>query len=371
MKLILYIINLISNLNISKKQFSFTVEEFCFQYQLQIMIALCIVYVSFFCCICESVTAVIVIFWFGFLFTLAYLLKTLKVPVLNTVLIVVFVVRTVFIAQKENILPSIGLFLFVFLFLGGLYFSFENNSLILRIKTFFHSLKEDRLVFENCVKTKFEYLEVLSTVVSCISVILILLNFIFNVNIYSFYEKLNPEEQGLFLILFLSFLFFVVVSGFLDLLVFEAFNCPVVGFYRYLFLCERLTRVFCGTLLLCVIFDQFAMSPSTPSTAGIDIYRIYFWGYSWTSAVDATLALEYKIITGGLPPLSETKLVDGFKTAKRLEVLKRFHSDLLVEFSKAISEEVSINTLLDLHYERISVFNSFVQEVNSGYYDNM
>lgn len=111
--------------------------------------------------------------------------------------------------------------------------------------------------------------------------------------------------------------------------------------------------------------------PSTPSTTGIDIYRIYFWGYSWTSAVDATLALEYRIITGGLPPLSETKLVDGLKTAKRLEILKRFHSDLLSEFSKAVSDTASINERLDLHYERISIFNLFVQKVNRGDYDNM
>lgn len=140
------------------------------------MAALCSIYVGFFCCICEPVTAVIVIFWFGFLFTSVYFLNTLKVPVLNTVLIVVFVVRTTLMAQKENIVPSIIFFLFVFL--GGLYFSFENNSLMLRIKTFFQSLKKDRLVFENCVKTKFEYLEALSTVVSCISAVLILLNFI-------------------------------------------------------------------------------------------------------------------------------------------------------------------------------------------------
>ena len=278
MKFMLYIINLFFKLNISKEQLSSTVENFCFQNQLQIMAALCSIYVGFFCCICEPVTAVIVIFWFGFLFTLVYFLNTLKVPVLNTVLIVAFVVRTIFIAQKENIVPSIVFFLFVFVFLGVLYFSFENNLLMLRIKTFFQSLKKDRLIFENCVKTKFEYLEVLSTVVSCISAVLILLNFILNVNIYSFYENLNPEQQGLSLILLLNFLFFAVVSGLLDLLVLEVFNCPIVGFSRYLFLCERLTRVFCGTFLLCVIFDRFAMSPSTPSTMGIDMYRIYFWG---------------------------------------------------------------------------------------------
>ena len=155
----LYIINLFFKLNISKEQLSSTVENFCFQNQLQIMAALCSIYVGFFCCICEPVTAVIVIFWFGFLFTLVYFLNTLKVPVLNTVLIVAFVVRTIFIAQKENIVPSVVFFLFVFVFLGVLYFSFENNSLMLRIKTFFQSLKKDRLIFENCVKTKFEYLE--------------------------------------------------------------------------------------------------------------------------------------------------------------------------------------------------------------------
>ena len=109
-------------------------------------------------------------------------------------------------------------------------------------------------------------------------------------NIYSFYENSNPDQHGLSFILLLSFLFFAVVSGLLDLLVLEAFNCPIVGFSRHLFLCERLTRVFCGTFLLCVIFDQFAMSPSTPSTRG---------GYSWTSAVDAILALDYRIVTGG------------------------------------------------------------------------
>lgn len=260
MKLILYIINKILNSNFSKEQLSSAVEKFCFQNQLQTMVALCTVYVGFFCCICEPIIAVTLIFWFGFLFTLVYFLNALKLPVLNIVLIVVFVVRTVFIAQKENILPSIGLFFF----LGGLYFFFKNNSLILKIKTFFQSLKKDRLVFENYVKTKFEYLDVLSTVVSCIYAVLILLNFIFNVNIHFFYENLNPEQQGLFLILFLSFLFFVVVSGLLDLLVLKAFNCPIVGFYRYLFLCERLTRVFFGTFLLCVIFDQLAMSPFYP-----------------------------------------------------------------------------------------------------------
>ena len=101
----LYIINLFFKLNISKEQLSSTVENFCFQNQLQIMAALCSIYVGFFCCICEPVTAVIVIFWFGFLFTLVYFLNTHKVPILNTVLIVVFVARTILIAQKENIVP--------------------------------------------------------------------------------------------------------------------------------------------------------------------------------------------------------------------------------------------------------------------------
>jgi hypothetical protein len=64
------------------------------------------------------------------------------------------------------------------------------------------------------------------------------------VNIYSFYENSNPDQHGLSFILLLSFLFFAVVSGLLDLLVLEAFNCPIVGFSRYLFLCERLIRVF-------------------------------------------------------------------------------------------------------------------------------
>jgi len=94
-------------------------------------------------------------------------------------------------------------------------------------------------------------------------------------------------------------------------------------------------------------------------------------GYSWISAADAILALDYRIITGGLPPLSETKMVDGLKTAKRIEVLQKFHSDLLAESFKAISDKVSINTLLDLHYERILIFNSFVQKVTRGDYDNM
>ena len=94
-------------------------------------------------------------------------------------------------------------------------------------------------------------------------------------------------------------------------------------------------------------------------------------GYSRASAVDSILGLEYRIITGGLPPLSETKMVDGLKTAKRIEVLQKFHSDLLAESFKAIPDNVSINTLLDLHYERISIFNSFVQKVNRGDCDNM
>jgi len=64
-------------------------------------------------------------------------------------------------------------------------------------------------------------------------------------------------------------------------------------------------------------------------------------------------------------------MVDGLKTAKRIEVLQKFHSDLLAEYSKAMSDKTSINKLLDQHYERISIFNSFIQKVNRGDYDNM
>ena len=83
-------------------------------------------------------------------------------------------------------------------FRGGCISSLKTPPLTLRIQTFFQSLKKDKLNLKNCFKIKFEYLKILSIVVFCTSAVLILLNFIFNVNICSFYKNLNSKQQGLF-----------------------------------------------------------------------------------------------------------------------------------------------------------------------------
>lgn len=83
-------LNKIFNLIVSKISFFSNIQTFCIKNQPKIFGILCIISAPFLCCITTPVIAAIIFFWSGFLFTVFYMLNTLKTPVFQTVLSIVF-----------------------------------------------------------------------------------------------------------------------------------------------------------------------------------------------------------------------------------------------------------------------------------------
>ena len=164
--------------------------------------SLCIIYAFFLCCIITPVIAAIILFlvWFSFYCGL-HVKHTKNTCISNRVKSSFF--RVIHIIKTENIKFPLCFGLFLSLFFVFLYFYFENNLLIIK-------LKEARLFFANCIVTEFKYFGAVSTLASSILSVLFLFRFIYKKEFFVLYNSLNTDEQGLALVilicLFLSLL---------------------------------------------------------------------------------------------------------------------------------------------------------------------
>jgi len=362
--------NKIFSFIVSKKTFS-NLLAFCVKNQSRIFIILCFIYASFLCCITKLVIVIIILFWSSFFFTVVYMLNKVQIPVFKTVLGTVFFFRIFYIIKTENIkLPlCIGLLLsLIFVFL---YFYFENSLLLLALKEKYKKLKQARLVFTGCITPELKYFGAVSTLASSIFSVLVLLKFIYKDYFFVLYSSLNPDEQGLALVILISLFFFVVVGGLLDFVLFESPNNSTLDFFSYLqkFIC--LLRVVSGMVFFFFFFEYFSALPQTPSMFVISKFRIYCGvGYTWTSVVEFTLAEEYtKITRGHIPPLLNTMAVDALKTSNRIELLNLLLSEQSRSLISVMLNTTDIEEIIKFNHQQTVIFNSFLEKLENGNFD--
>ena len=157
---------------VSKIPSFLNIQTFCINNQPKIFGILCIIYAFFLCCITTPVIAAIILFWSGFLFTMVYMLNVIKVPLFQTVLGLTFFFRSIHIIKTEDLRLSLcGWVTFILVFL---YFHFENNLLLIKLKEKFTKLKEARLLLANSIVTEFKYFGAVSTLASSILSVLVL-----------------------------------------------------------------------------------------------------------------------------------------------------------------------------------------------------
>jgi hypothetical protein len=230
-----------------------------------------------------------------------------------------------------------------------MYFYLENNSLILKLKEQFVELKEVQLNLTKKPTTKFEYFEAVSTLASCIFVILLFLRSIYKADLFSFYESLDFHEQHFIIVSFVCFFLITAVGSILNLLASKTYNNSNSSKSFYILKGECILRIVIGMFFSFLCFDYLSKLPETPSTLGIANYRIYFGlGYTWISAADFRIAEEYRLLSRGCtPPLLQTMEVDGLTTSNRIQLLKLLNAEHSLAFSNVMSNTESLEELLD------------------------
>ena len=93
-----------------------------------------------------------------------------------------------------------------------LYFHFENNLLLIKLKEKFTKLKEARLLLANSIIIEFKYFGAVSTLASSILSVLVLFRFIYKKEFFVLYNNLNTDKKGLALVVLIS-LFSLLLSG--------------------------------------------------------------------------------------------------------------------------------------------------------------
>lgn len=372
-QLVLYLYNLLNSSSMSKEEFQDNTQKFFLKNKTNIFISTCLCYSTFLFLICDPIYCIFVLVTFGNLIIICQILEYFQFPLIQVTIVITVVVK-IFFASSDPIFFSYAKDLFVLLFIigficGVIYSFFSNHSYILRTRILIDSCKDYRKTELNIRDTCFTSFSGINLLIPFLGTLVGFLKFIFNMNIFEFYDTLNYEEQTLASLLFLTLMFCIIVSSLVDKLILNVFH-PVNGrsFARFLSNLEKNIRLLGGLAGFVFTFDMFALSCYAPSYVPcLDAYRIFWLGYTWRIPSDVLLVNKYKSLTNGLTPplLPKSYAVDTNTTTLRVECLKAldaYHREAVLDCLERNSIEESV-----LLTESFTVFyKEFVEKMHSG-----